>query len=515
MDKNKTTIGKDVIESLTSGMYEDSKFIFREYIQNAVDQIDKAIESGVISTRQGGNVWINLDKSERKIIIEDDATGIKHNEALDILRNIAQSTKKRGVDRGFRGIGRLGGLGYCEQLTFETSFKGEKSKSIMLWDAKELKKIINDRTQKEEASQVIGRVTDFDIQPEDIDKHYFRVTLEQVSNDALFDKKAITDYLSMVAPAPFHRHFLYNDIISDKLEENGLKIDEYKIFLNADQIFKAYTTSIYDGEPNNKRKVDDIFDICNFRIEGHNNELLGWGWYGLSTFNGVLPDVNLARGLRLRKDNIQIGSADTLARLHKQKKNNFYFFGEVHAFHPDLIPNSRRDYFVDNDCLFQFENELKKIFDEKLKPLFNKASKIRSAQNTIINFHNKKTEIDNVCETGITSKEDKQRLEDEVEQKRKKAEEGKKLLEKMESELKNEDDPLKKIYSKIVNKKLEVTDSTSTKKKIKDMIFRTDQYSKLSKSERKLISKIFQIIDDVLNKELAENLKCKIDEKFK
>ena len=44
MDKSKTTIGKDVIESLTLGMYEDSRFIFREYIQNSADQIDKAVE---------------------------------------------------------------------------------------------------------------------------------------------------------------------------------------------------------------------------------------------------------------------------------------------------------------------------------------------------------------------------------------------------------------------------------------------------------------------------------------
>jgi molecular chaperone HtpG len=511
MDKNKTTIGKDVIESLTSGMYEDSKFIFREYIQNAVDQIDKAIESGIIATTQGGNVWININKNERKISIEDDATGIKSNEASDILRNIAQSTKKRGVDRGFRGIGRLGGLGYCEQLTFETSFKGEKSKSIMLWDAKELKKIINDRTQKEEASHVIDRVTAFDIEPEDIDKHYFKVTLEQVSNDALFDKKEITDYLEMVAPAPFHTRFLFKDAISNELKENGLKIDEYKIFVNADQIFKAYTTSIYDD---NKKRIDNIFDIKNFKIESHKSELLGWGWYGLSTFNGALPEANLARGLRLRKDNIQIGSADTLARLHKQKKNNFYFVGEIHAFNQDLIPNSRRDYFVENECLFQFEDELKKIFESELKPLFNAASKIRSAQNTIISFRNKKKEIDEVVKKGITSKEDKQRLENEVEQKRKKAEDGKKLLEKMEAKFESEQDPIKKIFSRMVEKELEVSGSTSTKKKIDEMTFRTDKYSKLSKNERKLISKIFQIIDDVLNKELAENLKCKIDEKF-
>ena len=34
-------IGKDVIESLTLGMYEDCRFIYREYIQNSADAIER------------------------------------------------------------------------------------------------------------------------------------------------------------------------------------------------------------------------------------------------------------------------------------------------------------------------------------------------------------------------------------------------------------------------------------------------------------------------------------------
>lgn len=45
MDNTAPIIGKDVIESLTLSMYDDSKFIYREYIQNSADQIDKAIAS--------------------------------------------------------------------------------------------------------------------------------------------------------------------------------------------------------------------------------------------------------------------------------------------------------------------------------------------------------------------------------------------------------------------------------------------------------------------------------------
>ena len=42
-------IGKDVIESLTLGMYEDCRFIYREYIQNSADQVDKAVAEKLIN----------------------------------------------------------------------------------------------------------------------------------------------------------------------------------------------------------------------------------------------------------------------------------------------------------------------------------------------------------------------------------------------------------------------------------------------------------------------------------
>jgi HSP90 family molecular chaperone len=64
MDKNyKTVIGKDVIESLTIGMYDDSRFIYREYIQNAADQIDKARQQGLV---EDGEIHISLLNLKKK-----------------------------------------------------------------------------------------------------------------------------------------------------------------------------------------------------------------------------------------------------------------------------------------------------------------------------------------------------------------------------------------------------------------------------------------------------------------
>lgn len=39
------TIGKFTLETLTSGMYDRPKDLFREYIQNAVDSIDVAVKN--------------------------------------------------------------------------------------------------------------------------------------------------------------------------------------------------------------------------------------------------------------------------------------------------------------------------------------------------------------------------------------------------------------------------------------------------------------------------------------
>jgi len=95
----KPSIGKNVIERLTTGMYEDYRFIYREYIQNSADQIDKAIQEGLIR-KEDGAIHILIDNEKRTIVIEDNATGIQSNQVLHRLRDIAESIKKGGLIKG-------------------------------------------------------------------------------------------------------------------------------------------------------------------------------------------------------------------------------------------------------------------------------------------------------------------------------------------------------------------------------------------------------------------------------
>jgi molecular chaperone HtpG len=516
-NSQKTTIGKDVIESLTLGMYEDSRVIYREYVQNAADQIDKAVKLELLPSRIEGEIWIQIDKAKRTISIEDNATGIEAEKVAEILRNIAKSTKERGVDKGFRGIGRLGGLGYCDTLIFETSYAGESIKSKMFWNAKELKNIINNRKGKEEAAEVIDAVTTLVTEKELPEKRYFKVTLENVSNDVLLDKQAIREYLQMIAPVSLHPRFIFGTKISDELKKENLSIDEYKIYLNADQIFKAYTTTIYEGEEKNKKRVDEITDIQFFKFKTPADKLLLWGWYSISDFTKQIPEKgNLARGIRLRSGNIQIGSEQCLTKLHKEQRGNFYFFGEVHAFNPDLIPNARRDYFLENETTKLFERELRRFFGDELHKLYYFASDVRSQQRRINQLFEFKEEYEKKTQQGFTDKEELRKYDEKFEKLKEGAEYAQKKLEKVATDLKEDETPKLKIFERLTKKlpkqidkvELPVNGNNHRPK------FLTDDLTKLSRNDRKLLSRVFTVIDKVLSKETADNLKLKIKEEF-
>ena len=131
-------VGKDLLEQLMFSLYPDAETIYREYLQNACDSINEASELGIIE-KKDGHVSINIDKFHHTIIIEDNGTGIKADEAEITLKYIAHSKKKKESAAGFYGIGRLVGGGYCKQLSFFTSAQGENVASEMVFDMDQIR----------------------------------------------------------------------------------------------------------------------------------------------------------------------------------------------------------------------------------------------------------------------------------------------------------------------------------------------------------------------------------------
>lgn len=523
---NAPQIGKDVIESLTLGMYEDCRFIYREYIQNSADAIDKAIEQGILTSDESC-IYVNIDPDNRSITIHDNAIGISETEVLDVLRNIARSSKKRGEDKGFRGIGRLGGLGYCSKLVFETSFYGEPTKSIMTWDAELLKYIINDRSSHEQAVEVLEKVTELETKPEKTEEHYFRVTLEDVTSDDLLDIKSVTEYLSMVAPVDVSSQFLFRKLINDFKKEHNIVVDTYNILVNGDQIYKPYTNVIYEEASGGKKKVDEIHDIKFILAKDDDDQIIYWGWYSISCLKGQMKPINIARGIRLRKENIQIGDEEICKKFFTKTEDqrfSFYYFGEIHALSKGLIPNSRRDYFGESEVCTDFERRIRQDFLD-LKNLCYDAQKLRSSSTTIQRGTELRAKIQKKEKEGYTSQSEKDELQHQLENQIKKEQQAEKQLATVTKKIEESESPLKSLIDKFVP-----SPSTETpKEKQPDPVpnpddtpktkirYRTDkpEYSSFSKKEKKLIGRIYAAIglalaDEALREALLNTIEKQI-----
>lgn len=522
-------IGKNVIESLTTGMYENPLFVYREYIQNAADAVDHAVKAGVL---QKGEeiIVVRIKREQREIIIEDNALGIQSDKAFSILRNIAQSTKHKGVDKGFRGIGRLGGLAYCQKLVFETSYKGEDVKSIVTWNAEKLQELINDTDDKSSGEEVVKLVTTYESKKEDKGEHYFKVIMEDITLDDLLNIDEVTDYLQMVAPVDIDSSFLYKKKIQKYMEEHQLSVDIYNIYINDDQIFKPYKSKIYTTDKGNKKTTGEVYGVNFLYRENSQGEPLFWGWYSMTTLVGQIPSGNLARGIRLRSANIQIGDSEICKKFFintNDQRFSFYFFGELHALNGKLTPNSRRDYFEDNATSKEFESAVKEEF-LKLKVYCNQVSEVKSCYRTISKANETKLQIEEKEKKGYTDTAEREKLYKLFEEQKEKKEKAEKSLQAKLAKIKDSGSPVASLVGRIGEGYNLGTASTQTSSPAplpkQDPLpvsskpkFRTDrkEYSKMSKAERKLVGKIYSVISKVFPDEgMCNSLIDKIEEEI-
>ena len=126
--------------------------------------------------------------------------------------NVGISRKRHSNNRGFRGIGRLGGMSYCDTLIFTTSAEKEPQKTIVTFDCKKLRNLlIPGQYEDMTLSDVLNEVTTVSLEPEKSEKHYFLVEMNNVSGFSdLLDVDAVRSYISQVAPLPYQsRHFIY------------------------------------------------------------------------------------------------------------------------------------------------------------------------------------------------------------------------------------------------------------------------------------------------------------------
>lgn len=332
-------------------------------------------------------------------------------------------------------------------------------------------------------------------------------------NTDLLDFQQVKDYLSFIAPVPYQSSFYYRTEIYKHATDLDFQIDEYTITLNGEQIFKKYATTLKDKT--GQKRYDDIFGVHFKDFHDSDGALIAWMWIGLHKFIKAIPKVNQMRGLRLRKENIQIGGEDSLQKLFKEDRGNSYFVGEVFAVDSFLIPNSQRDYFNENTTRVEFERELRKYFNEELKKIYQDGSAINSGFKKIETYEKKEAEFKKKDRTGkFVDTEHREHELQGVLESEKQAEASKANIEKLKNKA---DNLMQKVIQRIEVEQPE-TNTKTVISSINDTLpgetkptRRTDKLAHYSRNDRKLISKIFSIILIATDNETAERIISKIE----
>ena len=353
-------IGKHTLESLTSGMYSDPFVVFREYIQNSVDAIDKAVAEGLM-TKEDGQIFVKLSPLEKRIIIRDNGIGIKSAETEKTLISIGNSKKSSETARGFRGIGRLCALSYCEKLTFETSFSGESIATRVILDASKLAELLSSGNDDDvTVIDVLNNIYTIETCPEKESAHFFTVQMDGVQESTHLNAyEDVIDYLTQNIPVPYNPEFIWGKEISNRIKKAGYAIDVY----NVSVIYGTVITPIYKAYHDeflvdkSKNVYDKIHDIDVVSINREDGSCCAIGWMAKTNYLGSIYDKSV-KGIRLRKGNILIGDHQTLNVVFKDARFNGWSIGEIFAIDNQLIPNARRDNFEKNPAYFTLFEQL-------------------------------------------------------------------------------------------------------------------------------------------------------------
>ncbi len=215
-----------------------------------------------------------------------------------------------------------------------------------------------------------------------------------------------------------------------------------------------------------------------------------------------------------------MGNDDALQDLFKESRGNYYFVGEVFAVSKGLIPNSQRDYFNENETRVLFEDLLREYFFDVLHKLYYEANRVKNDYKRQEEYLAKVAEYKKKeKEQGFINEEERQKLQFDIDKAKKNAEEARKRLDKLDTGDTNS--PLSEVRKSIGQKysadklKKEAEQAEITIEDDKKKTFVTSGMSKLSRSERKIVSKILSIITEIAPKDVAEQIIEKIKEEMR
>ncbi|HET6276019.1 MAG TPA: ATP-binding protein [Candidatus Cybelea sp.] len=348
-------VGADVLDIMSIAMYAEPLVIYRELVQNSSDSIERAIREQIIAPGDG-SITITFEPLQRVVVIRDNGFGLCNDDFEQQMLSLGASSKRSTTYRGFRGIGRLAGLGNCRKLVFKSRSSDDHFVYQASWDALRVREAIVRPDILPLGDVIRNAVTVERAVASGEPDHFFEVRLEGVrrlSDDRLFDPNKIANYLSQVAPVPFSPSASFGQYVKSELSRRSPLL-EVSVTVGKHNVFKPYedVIEVRKGRFSRVRHVQFV------EVPSTEDSTAAFGWIAHTDYIGALPQNYAGRGLRVRSGNLQVGEDSLLAHAFPEERFNAWSIGEFHVFDPRLRPNARRDAFEPSIAVDDLFNQL-------------------------------------------------------------------------------------------------------------------------------------------------------------
>lgn len=312
----------------------------------------QATDTGLIAS---ADARIDVSLEEDVLIIRDNGIGLAKDRAVPTLASIGASLKDYRHQAGFRGIGRLAGIAFCQRLVFTTKAKGKSVLTNVTFDAEQLRK---DMSPASGGRLSLERLLNKNVkatQPpaQNLNAHFFEVRLEGLVNapGESTDVDQMVDFVSQVAPVAYADDFPYKAQIEAVAAQHPLTrrssqpsqrsaLEEVRIWVHgndrSEAVRKPYGKTFVVGRDNIALSDILIHDPPSGKW---------WGWIGLKHEPGAFREET-TKAIRVRLRNIQIDGTQIMGEMFSSVKGatsygrfNDWYIGEIFVDPTFVIPN--------------------------------------------------------------------------------------------------------------------------------------------------------------------------------
>jgi len=376
--------GAGLLETTTSGLYNDNSNCIREYIQNAIDSL------GRIEDQNRQRIELSIENNGSTISIRDYGMGMNYDELYEALK-IGYSSKNIDEDIGWRGVGIYSGVPNFRKIVIATKKDGGR-KLVASVNCDKFLDLAQSRSNS--AKYVLEQAIEGPTEEDDPDfKPGTLISLVDLKTgqETYFTEEMIKYKIIRTVPL--------------KLANSSFK-ERIKTFLEGVDITEPKHSLIFKNKDGNEEELfrpiinDDLFDLDSFSkfVYKQNGRPIFAVWAVTAKDNKEIEKGSLRspppsymrihHGLIFKKKLMTIGRGDQpedTVRNYYRGTYHYWNYGEIHILSKDIRENAGRE---------NFENitEDYRILVEKIREILDELEKVNRQKSS----NDKSTAIENV-----------------------------------------------------------------------------------------------------------------------